>query len=110
MTKQLFRISGYILLFAAASLPLRLPAQNQSGSAAKAASAVPTPRMANGKVDFSGWWGNLAMDGQQLADTKKNMVGGLEGGNGSPEAFAYWITHYERDSQLNRRAPRNRPL
>ena len=107
MKAQVLRFAGYVLLVAALVVPLGLSAQKANTSAAP---AVSTPRTANGKVDFSGWWGTLARDGQKIADTKQNMVGGLEGGNGTPEAFSYWITHFERDAQVGMRAQRNRPL
>src|SRR5262245_38754770 len=107
MKAQVIRVLAYALLLAAASLPLVLSAQQAATPAAAPAAA--TPRMANGKVDFSGWWGVLGMDAQKLA-TNQNMVGGIEGGNGSIEAFSYWITHFERDAQVGARAQRNRPL
>ena len=114
MKAQVFRSVGYVLFLAAFSVPLGLSAQEQEaqtqGGAASAAPKVTTQRMANGKVDFSGWWGTLAMDAQKLATGKENMVGGLADGNGSPEAFSYWITHFERDAQVGARAQRNRPL
>jgi hypothetical protein len=108
MKAQVFRISGYVLLVAALSLPLCLSAQKAATTSATP--AVTTPRTANGKVDFSGYWGPLSLDAQKLASTKDNIVGGLEGGNGSPEAFSWWITHFERDAQVGMRAQRNRPL
>jgi hypothetical protein len=85
----------------------------QRGSAAKGDStkpAVATPHLANGQPDLSGYWGHLAYEMQKLADPKANIVGGLEGGDGSGQAFSWWITHFETDAQIGRRAQKNRPI
>src|ERR1700677_3453990 len=69
-----------------------------------------TPRTPDGKIDLSGYWGRLIGDGA------KNLEGGAAdihaggGGNGTLKSFADWLTNFEKDAELNRRAQTNRPI
>src|SRR5579884_4049187 len=60
--------------------------------------AVSTPRTEDGHPDLSGYWGHLSEDDQKLAAAGEQIVDGPEGGDGTPEAFSWWITHFEMDA------------
>jgi hypothetical protein len=71
--------------------------------------------MPDGKPDFSGYWGHVLVDDQQLATKDQSIVGentreALQGGDGSPQSFSWWITHFEMDAQVGRRTIPNRPI
>src|SRR5690242_8424230 len=108
--------SGVVLVLVALWFPLGASAQR--GGTAKdngAKSPVATPHTADGKPDLSGYWGHLLADDQILASRTDSIVGentrqALEGGDGSPESFSWWITHFESDAQVGGRAQRNRPI
>ncbi len=100
MNKHGFPIKIAVFIFAAA---LSSVVAQESKVAAKPASA------SQAHPDLNGFWGRLTVDTQKLADPKANIVDGLDGGDGSGEAFSWWITHFETDAQIMRRAQRNRP-
>jgi hypothetical protein len=108
MKRHVIQNSIFVILIAAIGFPVNASAQR--GSPGDAKTAKSTPRTADGKPDFSGYWGRLTYEQQKLADPKASIVDGLEGGDGSGPAFSWWITHFETDAQIGRRAQKNRPV
>jgi hypothetical protein len=105
----------YVIAVVLLSIPAGAFGQRVGSSNTNSKASVPTPRTADGKPDLNGYWGHLLADDQILATKNDSIVGenarqALEGGNGSPESFSWWITHFETDGQVNRRSQKNRPI
>jgi len=78
------------------------------------AATPPTPRMPDGKPDFSGLWGRLTGEGAVISTGDIGAAGAGLGNspllNGTPKNFANWITLFEADGQVNRRRVINTPV
>jgi hypothetical protein len=73
-----------------------------------------TPHTPDGKVDLSGYWGNLTGDGAQVLDPNAPPpppLGGLQTPlDGTVQSFGKYFDLFEKDAQVNMRAVRNKPL
>jgi hypothetical protein len=112
MKRQISRSSVVLFLVVVTlSIPAGVFGQGRGDSSARNAKpSGPTPRTADGKPDFSGYWGELSLEQYKIASPTASIADGPEGGDGSGAAFTWWITHFEMDAQVGIRAQTNRPI
>jgi hypothetical protein len=111
-------IGGFAAATAIVAASLVPAVAQRGGGAAQPPDNAPTPRMADGHPDLTGWWGGGGGFGggrtlADLTDEKGNVFLQLNArsqGSALGTASGQLATNFERDSGVNQRSDPNKPI